>query len=63
MKKTAMITGAGKGMGAAVARELHKRGYNLALLSPSQRCEQLAAELGGVAHRGKILEARRTLCR
>lgn len=54
MKKAAIVTGAGKGMGAAVARELHGRGYDLALLSPSERCEQLASELGGVAHRGKV---------
>ena len=57
MKKAAIVTGAGKGMGAAVARELHARGYDLALLSPSERCEQLAAELGGVAHRGKVENA------
>ena len=60
MKKSAIITGAGKGMGAAVARELHRRNYNLALLSPSERCEELAAELGGVAHRGGVENAEDT---
>lgn len=39
-------------MGAAVAREMHAQGYALALMSPSESCEALAAELGGVARRG-----------
>lgn len=52
MEKVCLVTGAGRGMGAAVAREMHARGYRLALMSPSENCEALAAELGGVAHRG-----------
>lgn len=51
-RKVALITGAGRGIGAAVAREMHARGYALALMSPSENCETLAAELGGVAFRG-----------
>lgn len=51
--KVALITGGGRGMGAAVAREKSKRGYKLALMSPSESCEKLATELGGVAHRGR----------
>jgi len=51
-RKVALITGAGRGIGAAVAREMHARGYALALMSPSENCEKLAAELGGVAFRG-----------
>lgn len=50
--KVCLITGGGRGMGAAVAREMHARGYKLALMSPSENCERLAAELGGVARRG-----------
>lgn len=50
--KVCLITGGGRGMGAAVAREMHARHYRLALMSPSESCETLAAELGGVAHRG-----------
>lgn len=50
--KTCLITGGGRGIGAAVAREMHRRGYAVALMSPSDSCERLAAELGGVAHRG-----------
>lgn len=50
--KVCLIVGGGRGMGAAVAREMHGRGYKLALMSPSETCETLAAELGGVARRG-----------
>ena len=44
-------------MGAAIARELAAQGYALALTSPSESCEKLAAELGGVARRGKAESA------
>ena len=44
-------------MGAAIARELSAQGYALALTSPSESCEKLAAELGGVARRGKAESA------
>lgn len=50
--KSCLIVGGGRGMGAATAREMHSRGYQLAIMSPSDSCEKLAAELGGVAHRG-----------
>lgn len=52
MKKTCVIVGGGRGMGAATAREMAQRGYTIALMSPSESCEQLASELGGIAHRG-----------
>lgn len=55
--KTCMIIGGGRGIGAAIAREMHGRGYRLALMSPSDSCERLAAELGGVAHRGRAENA------
>ena len=55
--KVCLIIGGGRGMGAATAREMHSRGYKLALMSPSESCEKLAAELGGVARRGKAEEA------
>lgn len=50
--KVCLITGGGRGMGAAIAREMHRRSYKLALMSPSESCEKLAAELGGVVRRG-----------
>lgn len=52
-EKTCLVVGGGRGMGAATAREMHGRGYKLALMSPSESCELLADELGGIAHRGK----------
>jgi NAD(P)-dependent dehydrogenase (short-subunit alcohol dehydrogenase family) len=51
-QKVCLVTGGGRGIGGAVAREMHGRGYKLALMSPSESCETLAAELGGVARRG-----------
>lgn len=56
-EKVCLIVGGGRGMGAATAREMHRRGYRLALMSPSESCETLAAELGGVAHRGRAEDA------
>ena len=44
-------------MGAAVAREMNKRHYKLALMSPSENCEKLARELKGIAVRGKAENA------
>ena len=51
--KICVVIGGGKGMGGAIAREMHKRNYNLALMSPSH----LASELGGIAVRGKAENA------
>lgn len=51
-QKICLVTGGGRGIGAAIAREMHARGYGLVLMSPSESCEALAAELGGVARRG-----------
>ncbi|MCB8981318.1 MAG: SDR family oxidoreductase [Ardenticatenaceae bacterium] len=53
-QKTAVITAAGKGMGAAIARELASAGYNLALLSSSGGAEALANELGGIGLTGSV---------
>ena len=50
----AIVTGGGRGMGAAIARELHARGYRLALMSPSGSAESLAAELGGFGLSGSV---------
>ncbi len=45
-------------MGAAIARELHDRGYRLGLMSPSGSAVDLAAELGGVGIKGSAGEAK-----
>ena len=51
-RRVCLVTGGGRGIGAAVAREMSLRGYAVALMSPSDSCETLATELGGVARRG-----------
>ena len=56
MTKVAILTGAGKGMGGAAARELASRGWKVALLSPSGGAETLAKELGGVGVTGSVTE-------
>ena len=50
--RVALVTAAGSGMGAAVARRLADRGYKVAILSSSGRGEALADELGGVGVTG-----------
>jgi NAD(P)-dependent dehydrogenase (short-subunit alcohol dehydrogenase family) len=45
--KTAIVTAAGSGMGAAAARRLAADGYRVAILSSSGKGEALARELGG----------------
>lgn len=52
--KTAIITAAGQGMGAAVARELAANDYDVALLSNSGGAERLALELGGIGMTGSV---------
>lgn len=54
--KVAIITGGGRGMGAAIARELRAEGYRLALMSPSGSAETLAKELDGIGVTGSVLE-------
>jgi NAD(P)-dependent dehydrogenase (short-subunit alcohol dehydrogenase family) len=55
-EKVAVVTAAGSGMGAACARELAQRGYRVALMSPSGKAEDLAAELGGFGLAGSVTE-------
>lgn len=52
----AIVTAAGQGMGAAIARELSSSGYRLALLSNSGGAQRLADELGAVAITGSVTE-------
>lgn len=55
-EKTAIITAAGQGMGAAIARELAANDYNIALLSNSGGAERLAIELGGIGVTGSVTD-------
>lgn len=54
--KVAIVTAAGRGMGAAIARELAAGGYALALLSPSGAAETVAKELGALGLTGSVTE-------
>ena len=58
--RVCVVVGGGKGMGAAIAREMKKRNYRLSLMSPSENCENLAHELDGIAFRGRAENARDT---
>lgn len=55
--KTAIVTAAGKGMGAAIAKELSNSGYQLALMSPSGSAEELAKSLDALGLKGSVTEA------
>lgn len=52
MNKVAIITAASKGMGAASARKLAEKGYNLALMSRSDEIRVIAKELDAVSVQG-----------
>ncbi|SMG00597.1 SDR family oxidoreductase [Burkholderia singularis] len=56
VEKVALVTAAGKGMGAAIAKELASNGYRVALMSPSGSAEKLAAELGGIGMAGSVTD-------
>lgn len=52
-QKVALVTAAGRGMGAAIARELAAQGYRLALLSTSDP-DDVAGQLGAIAVQGSV---------
>jgi NAD(P)-dependent dehydrogenase (short-subunit alcohol dehydrogenase family) len=54
--RAAVVTAAGRGIGAGIARRLAGDGYALGLLSPGEGVVALAAELGGVAVRGSVTD-------
>ena len=53
-EKVAVVTAAGKGIGAAVARELAASGYRVSLLSSSGGALSLARELDGMGMTGSV---------
>ena len=55
-EKVAIVTAAGKGVGAAIARELAEVGYQVSLMSNSGGAITLAQELGGIGMTGSVTE-------
>jgi NAD(P)-dependent dehydrogenase (short-subunit alcohol dehydrogenase family) len=53
-RPVAIVTAASRGMGAACARELSRRGYDLALLARTDDIQPVARELGAVAVVGSV---------
>jgi NAD(P)-dependent dehydrogenase (short-subunit alcohol dehydrogenase family) len=53
-KKVAIVTAAGRGMGAAIAKELAAHNYHLSLMSPSGAAETLARGLNGLGLTGSV---------
>lgn len=54
--KVAIVTAAGRGIGAACARELAAQGWRLALMSRSGDAAELARELNGIGTTGSVSE-------
>ena len=55
MSKVALFIASGTGMGADAAKNLHSKGYKVAIMSSSGKGEQLAKELGGIGYTGSNL--------
>jgi NAD(P)-dependent dehydrogenase (short-subunit alcohol dehydrogenase family) len=56
MTRVAIVTAASKGIGAACARELAGRGYQVSLLARHPDVAALAEELGGIATIGSVTD-------
>ena len=54
--KVAIVTAAGKGVGAAIARELAAAGSSVSLMSNSDGALRLSPELGGIGMTGSVTE-------
>jgi NAD(P)-dependent dehydrogenase (short-subunit alcohol dehydrogenase family) len=52
--QVAIVTAAGRGIGAACARNLAARGYRVALISRSKNAANLARELDGIGFQGSV---------
>ncbi len=58
MKKTVMVTGASRGIGAEIAREFAKAGFNVIInyLQSIEKAENLAKELDGIALQADVAD-------
>ncbi len=54
-KPVAMVVGGGSGIGADAARQLARRGFDVAVMSSSGKGEALGKELGGIGFTGSNL--------
>lgn len=54
--RVALVTAAGSGMGAAIARKLAAAGYAVAVMSSSGKGEALGRELGGLGFTGSVTD-------
>src|SRR6056297_395584 len=55
-ERVAVVTAAGRGIGAACARRLADDGYTPVLLSKSGAAKDVAEELGGVGFEGSVTD-------
>jgi NAD(P)-dependent dehydrogenase (short-subunit alcohol dehydrogenase family) len=55
-ERVAIVTAAGQGIGAGIARSLAGADFRVSLMSLSDRSVRLARELGGVGRQGSVLD-------
>ena len=56
MKKVAVLVAAGSGMGADAAKVLANEGFNIAIMSSTEKGEKLAKKLNGIGFKGSNLD-------
>ena len=56
MRKVAIVTAASQGLGAACARELSQKGYDLAIMARSEKIKVIGKELGAIVIQGSVTQ-------